>query len=220
MSESQVSNKITVLIADDHGILRDGLRALLSREEDIEVVGDAADGLQAVDLARELSPDIVLMDISMPELDGIEATRRIVGDDGRTKVLVLTQYDSRQHVERVFRAGAAGYLLKKAVSSELASAIRAVHNGGSFLAPQVARTVIDSYVAGLGKQEDGLTEREAEVLKLLAEGHSNQEIADVLCLSVNTVVTHRTKIMAKLGLRNRTELIKYAIRQGLIDIES
>lgn len=214
-----MGDKIKVLIVDDHNILREGLCALLCREDDIEVVAEAADGRSAVELARRLKPDVVLMDISMPILDGIEATRLLLQEAAGTRVLVLTQYDSRAHIERVLRAGASGYLLKKTVSSELASAIRAVHQGGSFLAPQVARTVVDGYVEGLGKAEE-LTAREQEVFKLLAEGHSNQEIADLLCVSVNTVITHRTRLMAKLGIHNRTELIKHAIRKGLIDVEA
>lgn len=215
--------KIRVLIADDHAVLRDGLHALLNMYEDIEVVGEAADGLEALERTLELQPDVVLMDIAMPRLGGLEAALELRQRKLPTKVLVLTQYDNKEYVFHMLKAGAAGYILKKAAGTELVSAIRAVHAGESFLYPSAAKAVVDRYF-GEGEEEeeerrlDRLSDREKEVLKLLAEGLSNREIAELLCLSVKTVMSHRASIMEKLDIHNRTELVKFAIRAGLIDV--
>ncbi len=214
-------DKIKVLIADDHTLVREGLRALLSGCLDIQVVGEAVDGRQAIEKTRQLEPDIVLMDIAMPGLGGLEATLEIRSTFPKTKILVLTQYDNREYVYRFLKAGASGYLLKKAAGAELIAAIRAIYQGGSFLYPEVAQTVIDGYLRK--KDQDlaqdpyeNLTEREKQVLKLVAEGMSNRQIADLLCISVKTVMGHRTHLMEKLQIHSRTELVKFAIRKSLI----
>jgi DNA-binding NarL/FixJ family response regulator len=216
--------KIRVLIADDHAVLRDGLHALLNKYEDIEVVAEAADGLEALERIVELKPDVVLMDIAMPRLGGLEATLEVRQRKLPTKVLVLTQYDSKEYVFQMLKAGAAGYILKKAAGTELVSAIRAVYSGESFLDPSAAKAMVDRYIGNAGEKEeehrlDELSDREKEVLKLLAEGQSNREIADLLRLSVKTIMSHRSSIMEKLDIHNRTELVKFAIRAGLIDVE-
>lgn len=214
-------SKIRVLIADDHAILREGLRSLLALQDDIEVVGEAADGQAALDLTRQLQPDIVLMDIAMPGMDGLEATRRLKQEHPATRVLILTQHDNREYVFSLLQAGAAGYVLKKAGGAEVINAIRSVHQEGAFLPPGIAREVMERYIQR-PVEETGrphLTEREKEVLRLVAEGKSNKEIAELLCLSVKTVMAHRTNIMEKLDLHSRTELVKYAIRQGIISIQ-
>lgn len=218
-------SKIRVLIVDDHAILRDGIRAFLSLYDDIEIVGEAADGKEAVERAKQLMPDVVLMDIAMPTMDGLEATRRIRKESPGTKVLVLTQHGNKEYVFPIVKAGAAGYVLKKAAGLELVSAIRAVHQGDSFLDPSIAKTLIEGYLqkAGEGEEPDAydtLTDREREVLKLIAEGYTNQEIANTLFVTVKTVFGHRTNLMGKLNIHNRTELIKYAIRKGLIRVDS
>lgn len=214
--------KIRVLLVDDHVILREGIRALLALSRDVEVVGEAGDGQTALERVAELAPDVVLMDIAMPGLDGLEATRRIKDRYKGVKVLILTQHENREYVFPILKAGADGYVLKKAAGTELISAIRAVHEGGTFLYPSVAKTVVEDYLRPDGtisdRRHSRLTDREVEVLKLVAEGYSNQEIADMLCLSVKTVTGHRTNIMEKLDLHSRTELVKYAIRTGLIQI--
>ena len=212
--------KIRVLIADDHAVLRDGLHALLNMYEDVEVVGKAADGLEAVERAVELKPDVVLMDIAMPRLGGLEAALEIRQRKLPTRVLVLTQYDNKEYVFQMLKAGAAGYVLKKAAGTELMSAIRAVHAGDSFLCPSAAKAVVDRYLNGVDEGEDEsrldqISDREKEVLKLLAEGRSNREIGELLCLSVKTVMSHRASLMDKLGIHNRTDLVKFAIRAGL-----
>jgi len=216
------TDKIRVLLVDDHAILREGIRALLALSKDIEVVGEAAEGQAAIDRTGELSPDVVLMDIAMPGLDGLEATRRIKERHRDVKVLILTQHENREYVFPILKAGADGYVLKKAAGTELISAIRAVSEGGTFLYPSVARAVVEDYLRPDGTVADRrhprLTDREVEILRLVAEGKSNQEIADLLCLSAKTVTGHRTNIMEKLDLHNRTELVKYAIRTGLIQI--
>jgi DNA-binding NarL/FixJ family response regulator len=216
--------KIRVLIADDHTVLRDGLHALLNMYDDVEVVGKAADGVEAVELAVELKPDVVLMDIAMPRLGGLEAALEIRQRKLPTKVLVLTQYDNKEYVFQMLKAGAAGYVLKKAAGTELVSAIRAVHAGDSFLYPSAAKAVVDRYLGEGGEAEeerrlDQISDREKEVLKLLAEGRSNREIAELLCLSVKTVMSHRTSLMEKLDIHNRTDLVKFAIRAGLTTAE-
>ena len=215
--------KIRVLIVDDHAILRDGVRAILNLYDEVEVVGEAADGKEAIEKARELAPDVVLMDIAMPTMDGLEACRRIHKEMPNVRVLILTQHDNREYVLPIFRAGASGYILKKAVSSELVSAIRAVQQGDAFLYPAVARSLIEDYLqqSRTAEQEDPydrLTDREREVLKLIADGRTNKEIAEMLFLSVKTVLGHRTNIMEKLDIHSRTELIKYAIRKGLVSL--
>ena len=215
-------SKIRVMLADDHTILREGIRVLLEAQPDIEVVGEAADGRQAVDKAHELKPDVVLMDIGMPAMNGLEATRHIKKNDPEVQVVVLTMHDNEEYVFQILSAGAAGYVLKRAAATELVSAIRAVHEGGSFLHPAVAKKVIQDYLRRADDLDDrasydGLTDREREILTLIAEGHTNQTIADQLCLSIKTVQTHRTHIMEKLGVHDRTELVKYAIRKGLVD---
>jgi DNA-binding NarL/FixJ family response regulator len=214
--------KISVLIADDHAVLRDGLRALLSLYDDIEVVGEAADGVETVEEVERLRPDVVLMDIAMPRLGGLEATLELRQRKLPTKVLILTQHENKEYIYPILKAGAVGYLLKKAAGTELVSAIRAVYAGESYLYPSVARAVVEQYV-GRGPGEavsayDRLTDREKEVLKLIAEGRSNKEIADLLVLSVKTVMSHRARLMEKLDVHSRTDLVKFAIRMGLVDV--
>lgn len=215
--------KIRVLIADDHGLMREGVRALLRPHEDIEVVGEAADGDEAVREVRRLVPDLVLMDVAMPGLGGLEATLAIRKEKPEVKILVLTQYDDREYVARFLKAGVAGYVLKKAAASELVSAIRAAHRGGLVLDPEVARDLVAETgraadASGLGDPYETLTDREKQVLKLVAEGHANKEIAETLGISVKTAMAHREHLMEKLGVHSRTELIKFALRRGVIRV--
>lgn len=215
--------KIKILIADDHTILREGIRALLSFYEDIEVVGEASDGKEAITQVKELNPDIVLMDIAMPGLGGLESTLELRKTSPETKIIVLTQYDNREYIYRFLKAGVSGYVLKKAMGTELLAAIRAVYNGGTFLYPTVASKVIEGYLDDgntlqVADPYESLTDREKQVLKLIAEGYTNKEMGDLLNISVKTVMGHRTNIMEKLNIHNRTELVKFAIRHGLINI--
>jgi len=217
-------SKIRVLVVDDHAILRDGISALLALQEDIEVVGEAAEGREAIEKARQLAPDVVIMDIAMPLMDGLEATRTIRKENPKTRVLILTQYDNKEYVSSSLKVGASGCVPKRAVAAELVSAIRSVHRGDSYLHPSVAKTLIEDYLQRVESADgrdayDRLTSREREVLKLVAEGRTNREIGDLLCISVKTVLGHRTNVMEKLDIHNRTELIKYAIRKGLIEVD-
>ena len=213
-------DRIRILVVDDHAIMRDGIRALLSVHNDIEIVGEASEGKEAVEKAIELRPDVILMDVAMPGIDGLEATRRIKKKIPRTKVLVLTQYENREYVLSAVKAGADGYVPKRAASLELVSAINAVHKGNTFLYPSAVKVLMQDYRQRVEKEEpyDQLTAREREILKLIAEGHKSREIAEMLSISLKTVLVHRDKIMWKLDLHNRTELIKYALRKGLINI--
>jgi len=217
-----VSGKIKILIVDDHTVLRDGIRALLSLHEDIEIVGEASEGREAVDKVRDLAPDVVIMDIAMPGMDGLEATRRIRKKYRDVKVLVLTQYDNREYIISCIKAGTSGYIPKRALGSELVSAIRSVHRGESFLYPSAATALIEDYLHRPSGEDpyDSLTAREREVLKLIADGHTSREIAEMLFVSLKTVLGHRARIMEKLNLHNRTELIKFAMRKGLVSVES
>ncbi|MCL4370796.1 MAG: response regulator transcription factor [Chloroflexi bacterium] len=215
--------KIRILMVDDHTILRDGIRALLSLYDDIEIVGEASDGREALDKIARHRPDVVIMDIAMPGLGGLEATLEVRKRNMESKVLVLSQHENKEYVHSVLKAGASGYVLKKAAGSELIAAIRAVYRGESFLDPSIARTVIDGYLGRDGESKrnseyDKLSDRETQVLKLVAEGASNKEIADLLCVSVKTVMGHRANVMEKLGIHSRTELVKYAIKRGLVDL--
>jgi DNA-binding NarL/FixJ family response regulator len=209
-----------ILIADDHAILREGVRALLATADDLEVVGEAADGREAVDLAQQLDPDVILMDVAMPGLGGLEATLEIRRRVPRAKILVLSQYGEPEYVRRFLKAGVSGYVLKKAAGADLVSAIRAVMRGGLVLDPEVARTAVQE--AGSTEQGEAsnayesLTDREKQVLKLVAEGHTNKEIADLLGISVKTAMSHREHVMLKLQLHNRTELVRFALRHGVI----
>jgi DNA-binding NarL/FixJ family response regulator len=214
-------DKIKVLVVDDHTLMRDGIRALLGLHDDIEVVGEAAEGRDAIKKAQEVAPDVIVMDIAMPGLDGLEATRRITKKNPMAKVLVLTQHDKREYILSSIKAGAAGYVPKRAVGSELLSAIRAVYRGDSFLSPYAAKALVDYYRQQVEETEpyDRLTAREREILKLIAEGHKSREIAAILAISLKTVLGHRTKIMEKLDIHNSTELIKYAMRKGLVNME-
>ncbi len=214
-------NKIKLLLVDDHAIMRDGIRALLSLHDDIEIVGEASEGKEAIEKAQELAPDVIIMDIAMPGMDGLEATRRIMKKSPKMKVLVLTQHDNREYILSAIKAGIVGYVPKRALGSELVSAIHAVYQGDSYLYPSAASAVIGSYLKQAEVEPyDRLTGREREILKLIAEGHTSREIADMLFLSLKTVLGHRTKIMEKLDIHNRTKLIKYAMRKGLVDIDT
>jgi DNA-binding NarL/FixJ family response regulator len=215
--------KIRVLVTDDHAIVRDGICALLALTGDIEAVGVAANGREALEMVRELMPDVVLMDIAMPIMGGVEAIRRIRKEFPKVKVLALTQYDDKAYVFPVIEAGASGFISKTAASTELATGIRSVHRGDSFLSPSVARFLVEDYqqVASMKESQDPyeqLTNREREVFKLVAEGHTTQEIAAMLVLSPKTVERHKTNLMAKLDIHNRTELVKYALRKGIITV--
>jgi two-component system response regulator NreC len=217
--------KARILLVEDHIVVRQGLKALLSGEADIEVVGEADNGREALQRVSDLQPDVVLMDISMPGLNGIEATRQICRHHPGVEVVILSMHSNEEYVFQVLQAGASGYVLKQSDSSEVLTAIRAALAGGSFLSPPISRAVIDDYVRraearGRSDTLDVLTPREREVLQLLAEGVSNQEIADQLSISVKTVETHRGNMMKKLGVDSKTDLVKYALRKGWASLES
>jgi DNA-binding NarL/FixJ family response regulator len=213
---------IRVLTVDDHALVRDGIRALLSRAEDMTVVGEAGGGREAIALARSLSPDVILMDIAMPDLGGLEATIEIRKDCPDAKIIVLTQYGDREYVHRFLRAGVSGYVLKKAAGADLVAAIRAVHRGGLVLDPDVARDAVTgeaappSEIANEADPYERLTDREKQVLKLVAEGRSNKEVAQLLGISVKTAMSHREHVMDKLDLHSRTDLIRFALKCGVI----
>ena len=213
---------IRVLLADDHRIVRDGLHALLEAEKDLEIVGEAEEGRTAVLLAAKTKPDVVIMDIGMPDLNGMEATRQIMEAVPDVKVIALSMHSDRRFIEGMFKAGAAGYLLKDAAFEELARAVRTVVSGRPYLCPTIAATVIDGYVSPAGSRDSArsvLTPREREVLQLLAEGNSTKQIALSLEVSVKTVETYRSRLMEKLDLRSVAELTKYAVREGLTFLE-
>ena len=210
-------------MVDDHTLVRDGIRALLALAADIEVVGEAGNGKEALEKIEEMAPDIVLMDLAMPVMGGLEATRRIRKQFPNTKVLALTQYDDREYIVPVIAAGASGFVTKMAAFSELATAIHAIARGDSFLSPAAAKALVDEYQQGAVPENDNdalrrLTPRELEVLKLLVEGYTGREIAEMLVVSPKTVEWHRASLMDKLDIHNRTDLIKFAIRKGIISL--
>jgi len=212
---------VRILLADDHNILRDGMRLLLERQPGFAVVGEAGDGREIVELAREHHPDVVVMDIAMPNMNGIEATRRIVEKQPETGVVILSMHYDESYVLRSLKAGARAYLLKDALKSELIAAIRAVAEGRSFFSPKVSRILQEDYVEALARKDaddsyELLTDREREILQLVAEGKTNKEIATILNVSLYTVDTHRTHILQKLNLHSVPELILYAVRKGII----
>ena len=214
-------DKIKALLVDDHAIMRDGIRALIDLHDDIEIVGEASEGREAIEKARELVPDVVVMDIAMPGMDGLEVTRRIMKESPKVKVLILTQHDNREYILSAIKAGTAGYIPKRALGSELVAAIRSVHEGGSFLYPSAAAALIKDYLHQKKEEPyDRLTAREREVLRLIAEGYTSREIAEMLCISIKTVLGYRVKIMGKLDIHNHTELIKYAMRRGIVSVHA
>ncbi|MFQ5826797.1 MAG: response regulator [Dehalococcoidia bacterium] len=214
---------IRVLLADDHAILREGVRILLESQPGIQVVGDASNGLEVLDKLPSLCPDVVVMDITMPHMNGLEATRRIKDLYPDIQILVLTMHESQDFFFQLLSAGASGYVLKEDTYMELVGALRTIVQGGVYVSPLIVKKLAGDYLqrVKVGDEERSyaqLTKREREVLRLLAEGKTNREIADQLCMGVNTVQTHRLHIMEKLNLHNKADLIKYAIRKGLISV--
>ena len=212
---------IRILLADDHTVVRDGLRALLEKQPDMAVVAEAADGRDSIRMAEEQAPDVVIMDIAMPNLNGIEATRRILAANPRTAVVMLSMHQDESYVLRSLKAGAKGYLLKDSLRSEVIDAIHAVTQGRSFLTRKVSRMLQEDYMhqlesRGLDDSYELLTDREREILQMVAEGKSNKEVASVLNISPTTVETHRAHILQKLGIHSVPELILYAVRKGII----
>ncbi|MEA2275367.1 MAG: hypothetical protein QOC78_327 [Solirubrobacteraceae bacterium] len=207
-----------VLIADDHGIVRSGLRPLLERQPDIEVVAEAADGAEARDLAIRERPDLAILDVRMPNLTGLQATREIKRQAPEVAVLILSMHDDERYLFEALKAGASGYVLKHEADHDLVDAVRAVHRGGSFLTNGAQRALVREWMAddSAGPQEP-LSPREQEVLKLIAEAHTNREIGEILHLAEKTIESHRANILRKLGMRDRVELVRYAIRRGLIE---
>ncbi len=217
-------SRTRILIADDHALVREGIIAMLKLYDDVEVVGEASDGKEAIDKAEKLRPDLVLMDIAMPGLGGLEATLALKKSQPELKVLVLSQYDDREYVSRFLKAGVSGYILKRALGNDLIAAIRAIMNGESYLYPSITSSVINGY---LGKDTpeiedpyEKLTDREHQVLKLIAEGQSHKEMALTLGISAKTVIAHQTNLSEKLDIHSRANLIKFAIRKGIIKIDT
>ena len=215
---------IKIILADDHRIFRKGLKSLLSEKENIEVLAEADNGDEALEATRKHKPGIVIMDIAMPKMDGIEATRQIRERFPDTEVVVLSMHAKKAYIDQVLKAGAKGYVLKDSDEENLLSAIETVHNGGYYLDSPIADQVLSDYFSDkskreIKKQSDPLSEREREVLRLLAEGHSNQEVADTLYISRKTVENHRANIVRKTGIQGQVGLTKYAARIGLIDLD-
>lgn len=211
------SKRTRILLADDHAVVRHGFRRILDAQEDMEVVGEVSNGREAVDRSAVVQPDVVIMDVTMPELNGIEATRRIAEQLPRTRILALSMHRDSVYVREILRAGARGYLLKDSSEADLISAVRAVAQGEGYLSPAVSEAVLSDYRKHVTNPVDLLTSREREVLQLVAEGKTNKEIANSLNLSVYTVEAHRGKIMEKLNLHSASEMVRFAIRNGLID---
>lgn len=217
-------NKIKVLLADDHTVVRQGINSLLKAEADIEVVGEAENGRQAVQMAKTLAPDIVIMDIAMPQLNGLEATRQIIKEGIPTKVLVLSSYSDDEYVHQLTEAGAAGYLIKQTAANDLIKAIREAYRGNAFFSPSISKRLLDyyreAYMKGgkpIKKHGEQLTSRELEVLQLVAEGKVNKQIAADLCISIKTVEKHRQQVMNKLNIHDVAGLTRYAISRGIIE---
>jgi len=220
----QVKNKpndpIRVLIADDHGVIRAGLRALLNGEPDVEVVGEATNGQETLRQAADLRPDIILLDVSMPDIDGVEVTRRLRESLPHTRVLILTVHEDRELLQQAIQAGALGYVTKRAIKSELINAIHAVQRGDMYVHPAMTRTLLTEQSSPPTTEDEiiePLTPRETEVLRLIALGHTNRQAAGILCISVRTVETHRANIMGKLDASGRVELVRYAMNRGLLE---
>jgi DNA-binding NarL/FixJ family response regulator len=210
-------NPMRIVIADDHGIVRSGLRLLLERQQDIDVVGEASDGIEARDLAISERPDIAILDVKMPRLTGLQATREIREAAPDVSVLILSMHDDERYLFEALKAGASGYVLKSQADQDLVEAIHAVQRGEPFLTPDAQRALIKDVLERGEEPSDHLTPREQEVVKLAAEAHTNREIAEILDLSEKTVENHRSNAMRKLGMRDRVELVRYAIRRGLIE---
>jgi two-component system response regulator NreC len=209
--------KIRILLADDHAMVRHGFRLILASEPDMEIVGEAGNGREAVELAERLKPDVVVMDVAMPELNGTEATRRLANTCPRTYVLALSMHKDSVYVREILRAGARGYLLKDSIDSDLRAAVRAISRGEGFLSPAVSEAVLSDYRRQAADPVDLLSAREREVLQMIAEGKTNKEIANILKLSVYTVEAHRGRVMEKLNLHSTAELVRFAMRKGLVD---
>lgn len=216
-----MSNVVRILIADDHALVREGIRLILESQADLDVVGEAGTGREAIDLVRTLHPDLVLLDLAMPDLSGTEAAVAIKHQYPEVQILILTMHDSQEQFFKMLEVGAAGYVLKGSDKDELLAAIRAVARGGVFLHPMLTKRLVRDYLRRVEVGEEitreKLTDREEQVLRLIAQGNTSREIAEVLTLSVNTVERHRANIMAKLGLHGRSDLIKYAIRHGIVE---
>ena len=214
-------SKIRILVADDHAIVRKGFRYVIQQQQDMDVIGEAADGREAVRLARELEPDVVVIDIGMPQLNGIEAAEQITSRNSKARVIILSVHSDETYIVRALNAGVKGYLLKESADLDLVRAVRSVAQGRSFFSPKVAQTLAEDYVRliqqrGVQDSYDLLTEREKEILHLLAEGKSNKEVATILNVSPYTVETHRANIMQKLNLHNTADIVLYAVRKKII----
>jgi DNA-binding NarL/FixJ family response regulator len=207
---------LKVLIADDHGIVRSGVKLLLDRQPDIEVIAEAEDGVEAVELAIRHRPDVAVLDVSMPRMTGLQATHEIKQQAPETQVLILSMHDDERYLFEALRAGAAGYVLKRAADQDLVDAVRAAGRGEPFLTASAQQTLIRDFL-DRGDHPEELSPREKEVVKLVAEAHTNKEIAEILHLSEKTVESHRARVLQKLGMRDRVELVRYAIRRGLVE---
>ncbi|MCF8070132.1 MAG: response regulator transcription factor [Desulfobacterales bacterium] len=219
-----IQNKIRILLADDHTIVREGLINILKAVPGFDIIGEASNGREAVRMADELRPDIILMDIAMPELNGVEATRQIMKTNPEIKIIILSMHSNERFISEVFSMKASGYLLKDSSGSEIIKAIRAVLNGKTYMSPAVSRKLVDEYISlkdGKPRTEDlydKLTNREREVFQMIAEGKSTREIATILCVSISTIKTHRTNITDKLKMDNISQLIRFAIDLGIVDL--
>jgi DNA-binding NarL/FixJ family response regulator len=219
----EIDKKINIFIADDHNLVRQGIVAMLKNQYIFTIVGEASDGAQAVRMVKELKPDIIIMDISMPTLNGLEATYQIKRDMPDAKILILTQHENEEYIIQIIKAGASGYVLKSSVSDDLVSGILALEKGGRFFSPSISKLILDGYINKIKGQETKkenpeLTHRELEVMQLLVEGETNQKVAEKLYISVRTVEFHRANIMHKLNLHDIAGLVKYALQKGIIQL--